>query len=228
MGEEKRIKVLASDIGGVIAYFKHGEPSGTLKDFAVMLEYHTGVSADVWQKFLEIAPGTPEQGFILGQLTPKQFFWELRRIARVCRKSFIDFDLMKKMWCNIFYPNVELLTRLRDLSSVYKVVFASNIDVWHYNLIMDLCRIKFVDEESGVVSYLDHVIKPDPAFFRLLIKKCGAEPGEIFFFDDRPENCESARRCGIEVHQFVDNKSFFEELEKKNIVKYLGEKGETR
>lgn len=217
MAEEKRIKVLASDIGGVVAYFKHDQPTGTLKDFAKMLEYHTDISVDNWLRYLEVAPGTSEYNFISGKITPKQFWWELRRVAHACNKPFVDFALMKKMWCNVFYPNTDLLRRLRALSSVYKVVFASNIDIWHYKFIVELCRINFVDEDASVLSYRDSVIKPNQMFFQLLIKNCGVSPDEIFFFDDRAENCENARACGIEVYQFVDNESFFKELERRTV-----------
>lgn len=229
MNQKKRIRVLASDVGGVIVLFKRGTPSGTIKDFAEMLWYYTKVPWHHFQKFLEIEPGTPEYDFILGRITPKQFYWEISKITNAYysahygknRAPFPSYRRFKKAWCSIFIPNVELLVRLRELSGAYKIVLASNLDVWHYDLITDLFQLNFINYEESVFSFKDHLIKPDPAFFDLLIKRCGVSPEEIFFFDDRVDNCQSAYNCGIEVYQFVDNESFFKELERRNIVKYV-------
>ena len=43
------------------------------------------------------------------------------------------------------------------------------------------------------------VEKPSPAIFRAVVEGIGCAPGEILFFDDSEENCEAARRCGLEA-----------------------------
>ncbi len=239
MTEQKRIKILASDIGGVIALFKHNANPGTLKDFADWLGYFTKIPSDEWLKSLNYNPGTPEFNFIAGNITPKEFYWKLRNIANIWYKtayhepnaSFPRPRLFKKAWCNVFAINIALLERLKNLSKSEScnVVIASNLDVWHYKFLWDLCGFdQFISKDESVFSCHDHVLKPDPAFFRLLAKKNGVAPEEIFFFDDRAENCKSAASVGIPSFQFVDNDGFFKELEKRNIVKYVGKKGEEK
>ena len=223
------IKVLATDVGGVVVLFKGKDSPKTLKDFAELLYYYTKVPSHIWQKSLEIAPGTLEYQFISGKITPKNFYWELRKIAneyyRVCYKKdcapFPKFQLFKTMWNNIFSPNLELLIRLKELSAVYKIVLASNLDIWHFRSVTEWYKLDFVNLKESVVSCIDHLLKPDPAFFQLLIKKCGVAPSEIFFFDDIEDNCRSAASAGIQSFRFIDNESFFKELEKREIVKYL-------
>jgi FMN phosphatase YigB (HAD superfamily) len=226
MENEKRIKVLASDIGGVIALFKHNAKPGTLKDFADWLAYFTKIPSDEWLKSLNYSPGTEEYDFILGKITPKEFYWRLRNIANIWYKTayhkprapFPSPQLFRKAWCNIFAINIELLERLRALSKTYKIVLASNLDVWHYEFLWDLCEFdQFVNRDGSVFSCYDNVLKPDPAFWRLLTKKNNVAPPDIFVLDDRADNCESARACGIDVCQFVDNKSFFKELERRTV-----------
>ncbi|MGH9054806.1 MAG: HAD-IA family hydrolase [Acidimicrobiales bacterium] len=40
-------------------------------------------------------------------------------------------------------------------------------------------------------------VKPEPAVYKAVLEALGAEPGEIFFFDDRPANVAGARAAGI-------------------------------
>lgn len=240
MAEQKRIKVLASDVGGVIALFKHNAKPGSLKDFADWLSYLTKVPSDEWQKFLDYTPGTQEYDFIAGNIEPKEFYWELRKIANVWHQvayrrpkgyeaPFPDFQLFRKAWCNIFAINIELLERLRGSSKTYKVVLASNLDKWHYRFLWDLCGLDFIDEGKSVISCRDHLVKPDKAFFELIVKRSGVSAEEIFFFDDTAENIKAASECGIRVHLFIDNQTLFDAFKENGIVYLINpEKGETR
>jgi len=225
MENEKRIKVLASDVGGVMAYFKTGYTSKTLRDFAKALEFHTGCPAEFWETFLTIEPGTLEHQFIAGNIKPKEFYWKMRKEADkylgIKDAPFPSFQLYREMWCNIFLPNFELLDELRHLSKVYKLVLASNIDIWHYRLLYRMCDWSKFVSPGGVVSCDDHLVKPDKAFFDLLIKRSGVLPSEIFFFDDTLENIKVASGCGIIVHLFTDNQTLFDAFEKNGIVRLI-------
>lgn len=221
MENEKRIKVLASDVGGVMAYFKTGYTSKTLRDFAVALEFHSGCPTEFWETFLTIEPGTFEHDFIAGNISPKVFYWKMRKEAgeflKMENAPFPSFQLYREMWCNIFIPNFELLDELRWLSKVYKLVLASNIDKWHYYLLRRMCDWSFV-AEGGVISWKDHLVKPDKEFFKLLIKNNRVLPSEIFFFDDTPENIKVASDCGITVHLFENNEGLFNAFKENGIT----------
>lgn len=39
--------------------------------------------------------------------------------------------------------------------------------------------------------------KPDPRIFSLAAQRIGLPSGEIVFVDDRPDNVEAARACGL-------------------------------
>lgn len=51
--------------------------------------------------------------------------------------------------------------------------------------------------DGGLLSCDYHVIKPDPAFYKILIDKYDLEPSECVFLDDIEENLEGARKFGI-------------------------------
>ncbi len=58
--------------------------------------------------------------------------------------------------------------------------------------------------QTVVVSAEHGVIKPDPAIFRLVVKRTGLEPHEMLFVDDVAANIDAAARLGFHVHHFTD------------------------
>lgn len=57
------------------------------------------------------------------------------------------------------------------------------------------------------------VNKPDPEAFRITLERLGADPEEVFFVDDVPENIEAARALGIGAHLHVDTDETIRVLE---------------
>lgn len=58
--------------------------------------------------------------------------------------------------------------------------------------------------EGGVISYQIHEIKPNPPIYEYLLQKYKLKAQECLFFDDRPENTETARKLGMEAVTVVD------------------------
>jgi putative hydrolase of the HAD superfamily len=44
------------------------------------------------------------------------------------------------------------------------------------------------------------LVKPDPAIYARADSVYGTEPGDVVFFDDKPENVEAARSHGWDAH----------------------------
>lgn len=63
--------------------------------------------------------------------------------------------------------------------------------------------------DGGILSYKEHLIKPDPEIYKLLLKRYGLNPSECVFIDDLKENVEAAKAQGI--HGII-----FESFEKTN------------
>lgn len=57
--------------------------------------------------------------------------------------------------------------------------------------------------DGGIISYREHLIKPDPAIYELLLKRYGLKPEECVFIDDLKENVDVAITLG--VHGIVFN-----------------------
>ncbi len=65
-----------------------------------------------------------------------------------------------------------------------------------------------------VVSGAERVIKPDPAIYRLALKRFGLAKGEGLFVDDREENVGGAEAEGFAGHHFGDAATLRAELER--------------
>jgi len=52
--------------------------------------------------------------------------------------------------------------------------------------------------EKSVISYKEHMVKPDVRIYRLLTDRYGLVPSECLFVDDVPANVEGARRAGLQ------------------------------
>lgn len=55
-----------------------------------------------------------------------------------------------------------------------------------------------------VVSGTEQLAKPDPAIFRLALKRFAIAPHEALFVDDNKDNVAAARSLGIASHHFKD------------------------
>ena len=54
-----------------------------------------------------------------------------------------------------------------------------------------------------IISSEINAYKPDKDFFDTLIKKANVKPEEILFLDDRKENVDAARKCGMLSEQVM-------------------------
>lgn len=63
-----------------------------------------------------------------------------------------------------------------------------------------------------VVSGAEHLVKPDPRLFQVLLDRYGLRAEECTFVDDNPVNVEAARRMGMRGIQFVGAEKLRKEL----------------
>ena len=71
------------------------------------------------------------------------------------------------------------------------------------------------DVDGKVVSYQVHMAKPDERIYRHLLRTYGLDPSECIFYDDRQENTEAARKCGIEAVTITSEAHILQELQKR-------------
>lgn len=66
--------------------------------------------------------------------------------------------------------------------------------------------------DGQVVSGEEHVVKPDPQIYNILLNRYSLNPEECIFTDDRAENVEGAQRLGIHGIVFQNAEQLREEI----------------
>lgn len=57
--------------------------------------------------------------------------------------------------------------------------------------------------DAEVVSGAEHIVKPNPAIYDLMVRRIGLPPEALLFLDDTQANVDAARACGWHAHRFV-------------------------
>ena len=80
-------------------------------------------------------------------------------------------------------------------------------------------RFEFLTWFDGVlVSGEERMIKPDPAFFRLLQERFGLAPEATFYVDDSEANVAAARRLGFDAVRFTGPGQLWRELAARRVL----------
>ena len=74
-------------------------------------------------------------------------------------------------------------------------------------------KFEVFDQLDGMlVSGEEKMLKPDPAFFQLLVDRFNLNPAECLFIDDNQPNVDGARRFGLNAIRFKDADTLRKEL----------------
>ena len=91
---------------------------------------------------------------------------------------------------SFFEVTKQLMSELR--AQGIEIGLLSNITPDLEDIVPDI-----VDKDKCFLSYEMGLIKPDPEIYKLVIQKLKAQPQEILFIDDKPQNIEAAQELGI-------------------------------
>ena len=178
------IKNVIFDIGNVLATFK---PQEFLMEFfqdeqIVEDLYHLFFKTDLWNQY--------DQGLLNGD-TLKQ-----KAIARMPQYQN-EIESMIPAWTSYVRPiesSVDLVRFCQEKG--LKTFILSNIP--------QDCHIYFQKHygffdqmDGGIWSYQDHLIKPDPKIYELLLSRYALKAQECLFIDDHIENLVEAQKHGI-------------------------------
>lgn len=93
----------------------------------------------------------------------------------------------------------------------YKVLYLSNFSKQALEGCPD--AMAFLDEtDGGILSFREHVVKPDPAIYNLLVSRYNLIPSKTVFIDDTPVNIEAAKNLGWKGIIYRDYNQVVDEL----------------
>ena len=102
------------------------------------------------------------------------------------------------------------LTELK--SRGYQLLFLSN-----WSRYVRECATKQMDFlplfDGGVFSYKVKLIKPDLAIYREIIRRYNLNSSECVFLDDKFDNCNAAKECGMKAVHVINHEIAVERLE---------------
>ena len=115
----------------------------------------------------------------------------------------------------------ERIEAIEKVKKHYKIFLMSNSNVIHYDLYVRDLQLRFGYNEfdelfnKSYFSFAEHLEKPDPRFFELILDHEGLLPEETLFIDDTAENIKAAKSLGINTYHIC----------RDELVRYLFENG---
>jgi putative hydrolase of the HAD superfamily len=100
----------------------------------------------------------------------------------------------------------ERIEAIEKVKKHYKIFLMSNSNVIHYDLYVRDLQLRFGYHEfdelfnKSYFSFAEHLEKPDPRFFELILDHEGLLPEETLFIDDTAANIEAAKSLGIKTY----------------------------
>ncbi len=178
-----KIDTVVFDIGNVLGEFawkKFLEDKGFSADEVERIAKASVFSED-WVEF--------DKGNLSTEEIVAKFVENDPEIKEELERAFPNLD-------NIVLKKKETIGWIRGLKAAgYKVLYLSNFS--EQALVGSPEAMAFLEEtDGGILSYRDHVVKPDPAIYELLASRYDLVPEKTVFIDDTKVNIEAARKLG--------------------------------
>jgi len=121
-------------------------------------------------------------------------------------------EVKEELFGMLFHPSIdpEVVALIRQLKERSRVVCGTNTFDPHYD--SHSSRGDYMIFDAVYASNKIGLSKPDPEFYRYILKNEGVNPENTFFVDDTDENVFSAERLGMNAHLFRDSKSLGREI----------------
>jgi HAD superfamily hydrolase (TIGR01509 family) len=144
-------------------------------------------------------------------------FYEFHR--QVVSRTGLSADLaeFRRIWCDIFRLDHQMVNLGHELSLRYGLWLASNTDEAHYKYIVG----KFPEllfYKKAALSYEMGTKKPQRQYFVKALEMFQIKAENAIFIDDILENIEAARELGIVGIQFTTFQSLSELLREYGVV----------
>jgi HAD superfamily hydrolase (TIGR01509 family) len=181
-----RVTLYIFDMGGVVA-----RDNDVFPDVLSYLDITR-------EEFLTFAGENLEKLFN-GKVSPDEFWARFsRRYGR---------EVKEELFGKFFHPSIdqEVIALIRQVKAGSRVVCGTNTFDPHYDY--HLSRGQYLIFDAVFASNKIGLSKPDPEFYRYILKNEGVNPENTFFVDDTEVNVLSAERMGINATLFRDSKS---------------------
>lgn len=189
------IRTILFDFGNVVAFFDHQRAIARLTAFTDM---------DGPTLYRTFYASSLEEAYERGALATGDFVGECLTLGRLCctDREFLD------AFNDIFSPNPDIIDRIPELASRYRLILASNTNASHFGRF----REQFADVLKHFsflgVSHEAGVRKPSHSFFDYCWRHAGCTPAECLFVDDLPANVAGGTAFGFSTMLYNATEGF--------------------
>ena len=191
MGTDRNIDTVVFDIGNVLTDFAWKEFIAS-KGYDEEMVRRIGKASVESEDWIEYDKGNLSNDEII-----ECFVQNDPEIAEDLRKVFGNID-------GIILKRERTIPWIHELKAAgYKVLYLSNFS----KQALEGCpeAMGFLDEtDGGILSYRDHVVKPDAAIYHLLEKRYDLIPERTVFIDDTKANIDACLKLGWEGIVYKD------------------------
>lgn len=160
------------------------------------------VRTDIWNEF--------DRGNLTHEEIVDKLCENTPELAEYIHKGFDDFAGIVKLRSTSI-PLIEGLKKAHYRILVLSNYSKSAVD----NNKNEMVFLDYVD--GGILSYKDHVIKPDRDIYELLIKRYDLVPDKCVFVDDTEKNVTGARNAGIKAIHYQSLEQMMDEFKELGI-----------
>ena len=189
-----KIKNIIFDLGGVILDIDENVVFNELAKLGVDIKQ--ALHSEELQQILS--------KFDTGIYTAPTFRKKMKAFFHLEKQTDQKFD---ELWnAMLFDIPRERIEAIEQVKKHYKIFIMSNTNEIHYDLYVRDLQLRFGYKEfddlfdKTYMSFAEHLEKPDPRFFELILDHQGLKPEETLFIDDTPKNTEAARKLGINTY----------------------------
>ena len=189
-----KIKNIIFDLGGVILDI---DENVVYKELEKMGINTTELAHS--KEFIEIM-----SKFDTGIYTAPTFRKKMKSLLGLEKMTDQKFDsLWNAMLLDIPRERIEAIEKVKKH---YKIFLMSNTNEIHYDLYVRDLQLRFGYNEfdelfnKSYFSFAEHLEKPDPRFFELILDHEGLLPEETLFIDDTEKNIKVAKSLGINTY----------------------------
>ncbi|MGF7138188.1 HAD family hydrolase [Roseimarinus sediminis] len=198
MIDQKIIKNVILDLGGVLVDI---EPENTYAEFERIFLPEVFVDIN-WDSLPEVVVAMET-----GQWSKDKF---KRTMMKACKPG-VSVPQMVDAWCAMLMefraPRVKMV---QELARKYNVYLLSNTNVYHVSYFENEFknRFHFPLKDLFTKVYYSNKIghrKPEREAFEYVLNDAGIKAEETVMVDDRPDNCDAARKMGMQALQVPEN-----------------------
>lgn len=205
-------KTLIFDIGNVIIDIDYNVTIAEFQKLAVT-DFSQIVSYTQQNRIFDL--------YETGKISSADFINGLKQFL----KPGITNEEIVRAWNSILihYPP-QKIALLKKLKKKYRVIALSNINEIHVNAIDEAARKKL--SATKFADFFHHAYysneiqlrKPNKEIYDFVVAEQNLKPQETFFVDDKLENIEAAKECGIQAYQLQDRNKLTELLTSVGIL----------